>query len=71
MSDFRTTITAVLAVRELRSLSLACFAFNGTQAVFISYFVTYVTSLGYPLVAAGSLFSTVIAVALPGRILLE
>ncbi|MGA8760027.1 MAG: hypothetical protein WB611_27655, partial [Stellaceae bacterium] len=38
-------------------------------AVFIAYFVTYVTSLGYPLVAAGSLFSTVIAVAVPGRIL--
>ena len=56
LSDFRTTITAVLAVRELRSLSFACFAFNGTQAVFIAYFVTYVTSLGYPLVAAGSLF---------------
>jgi MFS family permease len=69
LSDFRTTITAVLAVRELRSLSLACFAFNGTQAVFVAYFVTYMTSQGHPLVAAGSLFSTVIAVAVPGRIL--
>ena len=69
LSDLRTTITAVLAVRELRSLSFACFAFNGTQAVFVAYFVTYLTSQGHPLVAAGSLFSTVIAVALPGRIL--
>jgi len=69
LSDLRTTITAVLAVRELRSLSFACFAFNGTQAVFVAYFVTYMTSQGYPLVAAGSLYSTVIAVALPGRIL--
>jgi hypothetical protein len=69
LSDLRTTITAVLAVRELRSLSFACFAFNGTQAVFVAYFVTYMTAQGYPLVAAGSLYSTVIAVALPGRIL--
>ena len=37
LSDLRTTITAVLAVRELRSLSFACFAFNGTQAVFVAY----------------------------------
>jgi hypothetical protein len=69
LSDLRTTITTVLAVRELRSLSFACFAFNGTQAVFVAYFVTYVTALGHPLVAAGSLYSIVIAVALPGRIL--
>jgi hypothetical protein len=69
LSDLRTTITAVLAVRELRSLSFACFAFNGTQAVFVAYFVTYMTSQGHPLVAAGSLYSTVIAVAVPGRIL--
>jgi hypothetical protein len=69
LSDLRTTITAVLAVRELRSLSFACFAFNGTQAVFVAYFVTYMTAQGHPLIAAGSLYSTVIAVALPGRIL--
>ena len=52
LSDLRTTITAVLAVRELRSLSFACFAFNGTQAVFVAYFVTYMTSQGHPLVVA-------------------
>jgi MFS family permease len=69
LSDLRTTITAVLAVRELRSLSFACFAFNGTQAVFVAYFVTYMTAQGYPLIVAGSVYSTVIAVALPGRIL--
>jgi MFS family permease len=69
LSDLRTTITAVLAVRELRSLSFACLAFNGTQAVFVAYFVTYMTAQGYQLVTAGSLYSTVIAVALPGRIL--
>jgi MFS family permease len=69
LSDLRTTITAVLAVRELRSLSFACFAFNGTQAVFVAYFVTYMTAQGYPLITAGSVYSTVMAVALPGRIL--
>jgi MFS family permease len=69
LSDFRTTITGVLAVRELRALSFACFAFNGLQAVFIAYFVTYLTALGYDLVAAGALFSAVIAIAIPCRIL--
>jgi Major Facilitator Superfamily len=68
-SDFRTTITGVLAVRDLRALSFACFAFNGLQAVFIAYFVTYLTALGYDLVSAGALFSAVIAIAIPCRIL--
>jgi hypothetical protein len=69
LSDFVTTVTGVLAVRELRALSFACFAFNGLQAVFIAYFVTYLVALGHGLVAAGSLFSTVIAIAIPCRIL--
>jgi MFS family permease len=69
LSDFKTTITSVLAVRELRALSFACFAFNGLQAVFIAYFVTYLTVLGYDLVSAGALFSAVIAIAIPCRIL--
>src|SRR5580698_4926170 len=69
LSDFRTTITGVLAVRELRALSFACFAFNGVQAVFIAYFVTYLVALGYDLVAAGALFSSAIAIAIPCRIL--
>jgi hypothetical protein len=69
MSDFVTTVTGVLGVPELRALSFACFAFNGLQAVFTAYFVTYLTALGYDLVAAGALFSTVIAIAIPCRIL--
>ncbi len=69
LSDFRTTITAVLAERELRALSFACFAFNGLQAVFIAYFVTFLVALGYNIVAAGALFSAVIAIAIPCRIL--
>ena len=59
----------MLAVPELRALSFACFAFNGLQAVFIAYFVTYLVALGYNLVAAGALFSMVIAIAIPCRIL--
>jgi MFS family permease len=69
LSDFVTTVTGVLRVQELRGLSFACFAFNGLQAVFIAYFVTYLTALGYNLVTAGALFSTVIAIAIPCRIL--
>jgi len=69
LSDFVTTVTGVLQVNELRGLSFACFAFNGLQAVFIAYFVTYLTTLGYDLVTAGALFSTVIAIAIPCRIL--
>lgn len=69
LSDFVTTVTGVLRVHELRGLSFACFAFNGLQAVFTAYFVTYLTALGYNLVTAGALFSTVIAIAIPCRIL--
>jgi MFS family permease len=67
--DFVTTVTGVMAVRELRGLAFACFAFNGLQAVFIAYFVTYLVALGHDLVSAGSLFSAVIAIAIPCRIL--
>lgn len=69
LSDFRTTITGVLADYELRGLSFACFAFNGLQAVFTAYLVTWLTTIGYSLVAAGALFSAVIAIAVPCRIL--
>jgi MFS family permease len=69
LSDFRTTIASVLAAPELRALSFACFAFNGIQAVFIAYFVTYLVALGYELAAAGFLFSVVVALAVPCRVL--
>lgn len=69
LSDVRTTISAVLARRELRALSFACFAFNGLQSVFTAYFVTYLVALGYDLVAAGSMLSAIIAIAIPCRIL--
>ena len=69
LSDFRTTIASVLEARELRGLSFACFAFNGVQSVFTAYFVTYLAALGYELAEAGFLFSLVVAVAVPCRVL--
>jgi len=69
MSDFRTTLASVLNARDLRGLSFACFAFNGIQSVFTAYFVTYLVALGYELAAAGFLFSLVVALAMPCRVL--
>jgi MFS family permease len=69
VSDFHRTIASVSRAGELRALSFACFAFNGIQQVFTAYFVTYLTNLGYSLVAAGFIFSTVVVIAVPGRIL--
>jgi MFS family permease len=69
LSDFGTTLTSVLATRDLRNLSLACFAFNGLQTVFTAYFVIYLTELGYSLALAGLVFSVAMVVAVPGRIL--
>jgi MFS family permease len=69
LSDFPATIASVLEARDLRGLSFACFAFNGVQSVFIAYFVTYLVALGYELAAAGFLFSLIVAVAVPCRIL--
>ena len=68
-ADFRATIASVLRAPDLRGLSLACFAFNGVQSVFTAYFVTYLVALGYELSAAGFLFSVVVAVAVPCRVL--
>jgi MFS family permease len=69
LSDFKATLTTVLATRELRALSFACLAFNGMQATITAYFVVYLTTIGYTPVAAGFLFSVAVAVAVPGRII--
>jgi MFS family permease len=68
LSDFKSTLTQVLATRELRALSFACLAFNGLQMTLTAYFVVYLTTIGYTSVAAGFLFSVAVAVAVPGRI---
>src|ERR1700686_624351 len=69
LSDFPPPIASVLEARDFRAFSFACFAFNGIQSVFIAYFVTYLVALGYDLAAAGFLFSLVVAVAMPCRVL--
>lgn len=68
-SDFRTTFTSVLATPDLRNLSVACFAFNGLQTVFTSYFIIYLVEVGYSLSLAGFVFSVAMFVAVPCRIL--
>lgn len=68
LSDFHTTIAGVLAAADLRRLSFACFAFNGLQTVFTSYFVVVLTDLGHGLAAAGFVFSVAMVIAVPGRI---
>ena len=68
LSDFKTTLVAVLVKPNLRALSFACLAFNGLQSVVTAYFVVYLTTIGYTPVAAGFVFSVAVAVAVPGRI---
>jgi MFS family permease len=69
LGDLWSTVVVVTRGRELRALSLACFAFNGLQTVFTAYFVTYLVELGHGLAAAGLVFSIAMVVAVPGRIL--
>ncbi|MEO3470571.1 MFS transporter [Roseomonas sp. CAU 1739] len=68
LSDFHTTILSVLGAPELRRLAFACFAFNGLQTVFTSYFVVALTELGHGLAAAGFVFSVAMVIAVPGRL---
>lgn len=68
MSDFKHTLTVVVAMQRLRTLSFACLAFNGLQTALTAYLVVYLTTIGYTPVAAGFLFSVAMAVAVPGRI---
>lgn len=69
LSDFRETLTSVLAAPRLRALSFACLAFNGLQTVVTAYFVVYLTTIGYTPVEAGFVFSVAVAIAIPCRIL--
>ncbi len=68
LGDFATTIAAVMRGAALRRLAFACFAFNGLQTVFTSYFVITLTTLGYGLEAAGAMYSLAMVVAIPGRV---
>ncbi|MBR0657838.1 MFS transporter [Neoroseomonas oryzicola] len=68
LSDFHRTIASVVGTGDLRRLAFACFAFNGLQTVFTSYFVVALTELGHGLAAAGFVFSAAMVIAVPGRI---
>jgi MFS family permease len=69
LSDFATTLGTVTRAPDLRALSVACFAFNGLQTVFVSFFVAYLVALGYGLAAAGAVFSIAMLIAVPCRVL--
>jgi MFS family permease len=69
LSDFSTTLKSVIGTKTLRNLAFTCFAFNAVQTIFTVYFVVYLTTLGYTLVAAGFVFSIAVAIAVPGRII--
>lgn len=69
LGDIRQTLVVVTTSPDLRPLAMACFAFNGLQAVFTAYFVVSLVALGQDLAAAGFVFSMAMLVAVPGRIL--
>ena len=69
LADLAATMRVVTTTPSLRGLAYACFAFNGMQQVMTSYFVIYMTQLGYDLVTAGYIFSVAVAIAIPCRVL--
>jgi MFS family permease len=69
LSDFVRTVQSVTRAKDLRTLSMACFAFNGLQSVFTAYFIIFLVAHGETIAAAGVLFSIAMAVAVPCRIL--
>lgn len=70
LADARATLRAATADPHLRHLVMAAFAFVGLQALFDSFFVTYlVNGLGHSLTTAGTVFSVAQAVAVATRIL--
>ncbi|MEX2642955.1 MAG: MFS transporter [Acetobacterales bacterium] len=67
---FRSTFMTVISTPGLGLMAFASFGFVGLQAVFTSFFVLNLNrSLGYDLAAAGAVFATATAVAVPARIL--
>ena len=68
ISDFKSTIMLAIGLPEMRSLSIACFIFNGLQQTVTTYFIVYLVHLGHTMAAAGIVFSMATAVAVPGRI---
>jgi len=69
LSDFVRTVQSVTKARDLRTLSIACFAFNGLQSVFTAYFIILLVDHGESIATSGAIFSIAMAVAVPCRIL--
>lgn len=70
LADARATLKATTTDPRLRHLVLAAFAFTGLQALFDTFFVTYmVNGLGHSLTTAGIVFSVAQGVAVATRIL--
>jgi len=70
LTDARETLRAATADPRLRLLVMAAFAFVGLQALFDSFFVTFlVNGLGHSLTTAGLVFSVGQGVAVFTRIL--
>lgn len=68
--DFLATMRGVLGDRAIRELAFVSFAFLGLQAVFTSFYVTYLTvGRGFPLASAGTALSVAVSVAVVSRIL--
>ncbi len=69
IGDFFRTLKLVGAPGAIQPYAIASFAFNGLQSTFIAYFVVFLTiRLDYSLAAAGAVFATAMAVAVPARI---
>lgn len=70
LADARETLKAATTDPRLRHLVLAAFTFVGLQALFDSFFVTYlVNGLGHSLTTAGTVFSVAQGVAVVTRML--
>lgn len=68
-ADVIRTLRRVLAEQKLRELAVASFAFVGVQALFGSFFVTYlVEGLNYGLTEAGGIFAASQTTAIVARI---
>lgn len=67
--DTWRTLQAVLRNPALRQLAFASSTFVGLQAIFQSFFATYMTfGLGHSLATAGSVFAIAYGVSVPARI---
>ena len=68
--DLPATLRTVLAIRPLRDLAFAAFAFGGLQSLFAGFFILYlIDGLGYSETEAGSSFAIASVAAVAARVL--